>query len=114
MTEIGLADVVRALRAELETAMSEGKGQRVQFEATAIDMEFQIGVTKSVEGKTGVHFWVIELGGGGSYTSESIQKVSLSLRPELAGGGGVKIAKGTDESPLAHASNEETRTPQSE
>ena len=111
MTDIGLAEVVRALRAELETAMNEGKGQTVQFEATAIDMEFQIGVTKSAEGKAGVHFWVIELGGGGSYSSESIQKVSLSLRPTLEGGGSVKITKGTDESPFADGPVEESQGP---
>lgn len=103
MGEIGLAEVVRALRSELDAAMSEGEGEgeAIQFQATTIDMEFQIGVTSAAEGKAGVRFWVIELGGSGSHKTESIQKVKLSLKPILAGGGRVKIAKGTDESPLA-------------
>jgi hypothetical protein len=101
LSEIGLSDALRALRAELEAAMSEGEGQRVQFEAKAIEMEFQVGITKSGDVKGGVHFWVLELGGGGAYASESIQKVKLALEPTLTGGGRVKIAKGTDESPLS-------------
>ena len=101
MSEIGLSDVVRALRVELESAMSEGEDQRVQFEAKSIAMEFQVGVTKTAEAKGGVRFWVLELGGGGSHASESIQKVALSLEPILATGEPVKIAKGAEESPVA-------------
>ena len=111
MAEIGLGDVVRALRKELELAMSAGEGQRLQFEPKAIEIEFHVGVTKSAEGKGGVNFWVVELGGGGSYTTESIQKVSLSLEPVLAGGGRVRIAKGTDASPLAEEQAHGDQTP---
>jgi hypothetical protein len=101
MAEIGLAEVIRALRSELETAMTEGEGQRLQFQATGLAVEFQVGVTKTAEGSAGVRFWVFELGGSGSYASESIQKVNLSLQPVLQSGEPVKIAKGTEESPLA-------------
>lgn len=101
MAEIGLSDAVRALRAELEAAVSEGADQRIQFAASAIEMEFHVGVTKSAEAKGGIRFWLVELGGGGTYASESIQKVKLSLEPVLAGGGKVTIAKGSDDSPLA-------------
>jgi hypothetical protein len=106
MTEISFADVVRTLRAELETAMSEGEGESVQFQATSINMEFQVGVTKTAAGKAGVRFWVLELGGSKAYASESIQKVALSLEPILASGGRVKIAGGTEDSPLARTSHE--------
>ena len=101
MAEIGLSEVVRALRAELDDAMSAGEGERVQFQAKAIELEFQVGVTRSTEGRGGVRFWVLELGGGGSHGSESIQRVSLSLEPVLAGGGPVKIAKDSDARPEA-------------
>jgi hypothetical protein len=94
-----LADVIRALRGELDRAMSEGEGERVQFEAQSIELEFQVGVTKSTEGSGAVRFWVLELGGGASYGSESIQRVSLSLQPVLSDGGNVKIAKGGDQGP---------------
>jgi Trypsin-co-occurring domain 2 len=104
VAEIGLAEVVRALRAELEIATSEGEGQEIRFEATAVDLEFNVGVKKSKEGKAGIRFWVVELGGGGAYASESIQTVKLSLQPSTASGGRVRITRGTDESPLSQGS----------
>jgi hypothetical protein len=100
MADIPLAEVIRELRAELESAMSAGEGQRVQFEATAIELELQIGVTKTDQGNVGVRFWVLDLGGGKSRARESIQRVTLSLQPVLASGKRVKIAKPTSHDPL--------------
>lgn len=99
MAEIGLADVIRALRGELELAISEGEGERVQFTAKSVELEFQVGVTRSTEGSGGVRFWVLELGGGKSYGSEAIQRVALSLKPTLESGDDVKIAAEADEGP---------------
>jgi hypothetical protein len=101
MAEIALAEVVRALRLELEDAMSEGEGQAIRFEATAVDLEFNIGVKKAADAKAGIRFWVLELGGGGSYATESIQTVKLSLEPITEKGTRVRITRGTDESPLS-------------
>jgi hypothetical protein len=100
MAEIGLSEVIRALRAELDEAVHAAEGERIQFDATAIEMEFQVGVTKSADAKAGIRFWVLELGAGGSRTSESLQRVKLSLEPVLAGGGRVKITKGSAHDPL--------------
>lgn len=100
MAEIGLSDVVQGLRAELARAMTEGEDQQIQFQAKSIEMEFQVGVQKKADGKAGLRFWVLELGGSGSYATESIQRIRLSLEPALAGGGSVKIAKGVETSPL--------------
>ncbi len=107
MSDIGLAEVVRALRAELETAIKEGAGETLRFDATGLELEFQVGVTKAADGKAGVRFWVLELGGGASYSSETIQTVRLSLQPVSQTGGRVRIAGGTDRSPLTHDSTED-------
>ena len=107
MAEIGLSEVIRALRAELDAAMTAAEGERVQFEATAIEMEFEVGVTKSTEGQGGVRFWVLELGGSRTHARESVQRVTLSLEPVLEGGGKVKIAKGRDQDPFATPADEE-------
>lgn len=101
MVEIGLREVISALRSELESAISEGEGKSIRFEAIAVDLEFNVGVTKTAEGKAGIRFWVLELGGGGSYASERIQTVKLSLQPVSADGTRVKIRHGTEENPLA-------------
>lgn len=103
VAEIGLGEVIRALRAELEEAMGEGEGSTIRFEAKSVDLEFNVGITRTADGKAGIRFWVIELGGGGSYASESVQSVKLSLQPVSADGGRVRITQGTDESPLAGA-----------
>jgi hypothetical protein len=104
--EIGLGEVIRALRAELQEAMSEGEGSAIRFEATAVELEFNVGITRSADGKAGIRFWVLELGGGGSYASERVQSVKLSLQPVSADGTRVKIAQGTDESPLVRTQPE--------
>ncbi len=101
MSELELSTVVSALRDELETAIKAGAGEDLNFEAKEVVVEFQVGVTKSVEGKGGIKFWVVELGGGGSRATESVQKVSLKFEPIMKDGTRVKIAGGTDESPLA-------------
>lgn len=101
MIELGLGEVICALRAELEGAIKEGEGKDIQFEPTAIDLEFSVGVTQSADGKAGIRFWVVELGGGGSYTSESVQMMRLSLHPVSATGANVRIVSGTDLNPLS-------------
>lgn len=101
MAEMDLTQVVRALRTQLNDAVKEGDDQEIRFEATAIELELNIGVKKSVEGKGGVRFWVLELGGGSSYSSESVQKVKLTLQPLTVAGGKVRIAGRSDENPLA-------------
>ena len=80
--------------------MTAGAGQRLQFNATELVVEFQVGVKKAADTKAGIKFWVIELGGGGSRASESIQKVTLTLEPLLDDGGRVRIAAATDDYPL--------------
>jgi hypothetical protein len=101
VAEIGLSEVVRALRTELDEAMAAAEGERIQFQANEIELEFQIGVTRSADGHGGIRFWVLELGGGASLARESIQRVKLSLTPVTVEGGGVKIARSSDENPLA-------------
>jgi Trypsin-co-occurring domain 2 len=100
VADIGLAEVIKALRSELERAMTEGESERLQFQASSLDVEFQVGITKTAEGSAGIRFWVFELGGSASHATESIQKVNLSLQPIMAEGGPVKIAKGSNENPL--------------
>lgn len=104
MDEIELADAVRSLRAELEGAMAEASRERLQFEAMSIDMEFQVGITRSGEGSAGVKFWVVELGGKGAYAREAIQKVRFTLKPLLSNGLPVKIHDASDQDPRASSS----------
>lgn len=101
MAELDLVTVIRSLRSQLDEAMTVAEKQKIQFEATSVELEFQVGITSSAEATGGVKFWVVELGGSGSRASESIQKVKLSLSPKLASGQTVKIAGATDSDPFS-------------
>ena len=78
MPELGLSEVVRALRAELDAAMTAGEGERVQFKTDAVELEFQVGVTKTAEARGGIRFWVLELGGGLDLGEEALVSQSGS------------------------------------
>ena len=65
-----------------------------------MQLEFHVAVTKTGEGKAGVKFWVVELGGAGSYAREEIQKVTVTLgAPVDHNGDPVKIYRGSAEQP---------------
>lgn len=92
MGEIGLSEAVDALRAELAAAVERGRGSDIQFPVTGVSLEFHVGVKKAADGKGGVKFWVLELGGGASYAHESIQKVTVTLgTPVDASGTPIKV-----------------------
>src|ERR1700691_5073444 len=73
-----------------------GGGAGVQFPVAGVQLEFHVVVTKSGEGRAGVKFWVVELGGAGSYTREEIQTVTVTLgAPVDQSGDPVKIYRGS-------------------
>lgn len=84
---VGLADAIRALRAELTTAMAEGTGEALRFELGPVEMEFLLEVGREAGGEAGVKFWVISLGGKGGVSSGSTHRVTLSLTPKAGAGG---------------------------
>ncbi len=100
LPEIGLTEVVHALRAELEEAMSGRGDSALSFTATKIELEFKVGVQRTAEGRGGIRFWVLELGGRTARMAEEVQTVKLTLDPILASGGPVRITHGHEENPL--------------
>jgi len=95
---IGLADAIKSLRDELLTAAAAAQG--LHFPIENIALEFHVGVTKEVEGKAGAKFWVVELGGGASYSNEQIQKVTVTLGPPVDDEGrAFKVGRGYDAKP---------------
>ena len=74
---VGLAQAIESLRAELMTAVDDGKDQPMQFSLEPIELTAQVGVTKGADGKIGWHL----LGLGGSYESATTQSLTLRLTP---------------------------------
>ncbi|UGQ60515.1 hypothetical protein LSF60_23555 (plasmid) [Rhodococcus pyridinivorans] len=82
---IELASVIRALRAELQTAMEEGEDSGIRFQAGPIELELSVEIQNSAEAKAGVKFWVVEAGGGGSSSNTRAQRVTVTLTPHRGG-----------------------------
>ncbi|HEV2549995.1 MAG TPA: trypco2 family protein [Stellaceae bacterium] len=76
-----LAEVIRDLRAQLHEALREGANQPMRFQLKPIELELTIGVTTGGDVKTGIKFWVLELGASGKYESAATHKLKLVLAP---------------------------------
>jgi hypothetical protein len=85
-TVAGLADTVKALRAELNDAMTAGEHEALRFEVGTVTMEFAVQVTADAEAKGGVRFWVVELGGGAHAGRSATHTVTLELTPKTRSG----------------------------
>jgi len=95
-----LAEMVEALRGELARAAAAGAGEEFQFPVAGVQLEFHVAVTKSGEGKAGVKFWVVELGGAGTHAREEIQTVTVTLgSPVDENGAPVKVYRGSTQKP---------------
>ena len=100
MEQLELAETVEALRAELARAAAAGAGSGFQFPVTGVQLEFHVAVTKAGEGRGGVRFYVVELGGSGSYAKEEIQTVTVTLgAPVDHDGDPVKIYRRSAQKP---------------
>ena len=98
--QLGLAETMEALRGELAQAAAAGAAAGFQFPVAGVQLEFHVGVTKAGEGRGGVKFYVVELGGSGSYAREEIQTVTVTLgAPVDHHGDPVKIYRGSDQMP---------------
>jgi hypothetical protein len=74
---VGLADAIRALRSDLQAAITAGRDEPLRFLLSPIELTLQHVVTKSAEGKLG---WrVLEI--GGTAESARTQTVKLTLEP---------------------------------
>ncbi|MCO5993911.1 trypco2 family protein [Actinoallomurus rhizosphaericola] len=84
--EIELAQLLTALRSEIDRARISALDQDVRFRINSIDLELQVAVEKSAEANAGVKFWVISIGGKAAAKSVGTHIVRLSLNAETASG----------------------------
>lgn len=79
MSEIGLADVIEQVRAELAAATAARPAGAAEFPVESVSMTFQVGVTKEAGTNAGIKVWVLEAGASGKYAQESVQTVTVEL-----------------------------------
>ncbi|MBQ1026507.1 trypco2 family protein [Micromonospora sp. C95] len=84
---IELADFVRELRRELETAVAAAPEDGLRFELGPIEIEVSVGVEKTANAAAKARFWVLELGGEGTVARSSVQTVKLTLKPHVGSSG---------------------------
>ena len=100
MAQLELAETVEALRAELARAAAAGADAGFQGAVCGVPVGFAVAVGEAGEGKAGVKFWVVELGGAASYAREEIQTVTVTLgAPVDQDGEPVKIYRGSAQKP---------------
>jgi hypothetical protein len=99
---IGLDVAIEALRADLIAAMEKGAGEPIQFPVDKMTVELDVVATKSVDGKAGfkVPIVEVELGGGGGWSRENTQKVTVEFgSPVDQDGTPIKVARHSGEKP---------------
>lgn len=80
---IELTEVVRELRSQLNSTLSESGPGPVRFELGPVEIEAVIAVDRSggVGGK--VNFWVVEANADTSIASSRTHRITLTLQPVL-------------------------------
>ena len=78
-SRIPLADLVNAVRAELETASVNARNQQLQFEVQDVQLEVEVMTTGTREAGGGLQVWVLTVGAKGSKANAATQKVTLNL-----------------------------------
>jgi hypothetical protein len=81
--EIGLADAITQVRAELEQAIAAGAASDLAFKAESVEMEFEVALARNVAGEAGVHVWVVSVGAKGELSSSHSHRVKLVMTPVL-------------------------------
>ncbi len=95
-----MSEAIGAVRAELAVAVGQGVDTEFQFPVNGVQLEFHVAVTKGGEGRAGVRFYVVEVGGGGSYAREEIQTVTVTLgAPVDRAGEVVKVTRQSGQKP---------------
>ncbi|WP_406000280.1 trypco2 family protein [Streptomyces sp. NBC_00829] len=97
---IELAAVVEAIRAEILAAMSTNDDGGIHFPVGQIQLQFQVGVTRSANGRAGLKLWVLELGGDKGKVLQELQTVTVTLEPPVDDHGrSVKVFRSSTEKP---------------
>ncbi|MFE4059943.1 trypco2 family protein [Streptomyces sp. NPDC059096] len=85
--EIGIAEAVAHLRAELAAA-AVGDDVGPRFEVGPVEMEFSVEMRREGKGKTGIKAWVVSADVEASVSKASVHRVKLVLTPKDAVTGG--------------------------
>lgn len=93
MTEIGVAEAIEQLRAELGRAQDAGADQQLSFEITEVEIELLVELRKEAGPEAKAAFGVVSFGVGAKMSHGNTHKLKLKLniRDEALGGRNVRV-----------------------
>lgn len=78
---IELSAVLDELRAELNRGRASAANESLQFEIGPIILDVTLTVTREAKGSGKINIWVLEFGGEGGASSQSTQRLTVTLTP---------------------------------
>lgn len=90
-----LAEVIRALRDELERAMVAGAGEALRFELGPVELEVSVAIEAGASAEVKPRFVVVTLGAHGSVERTATQRITLTLTPREGPAGTTPMVSGT-------------------
>lgn len=86
--EIGLADVIRQVRHDLEAAQreSEAAGSGLRFTVERVSLEIAVQVRREGSGRAGLRIGVVTADLGGGASRDTTHRVQVELLPTQSGG----------------------------
>ncbi|MCF3964891.1 trypco2 family protein [Streptomyces fuscigenes] len=89
----GLAEVVRQIRGELESAHGQRAGSQIGFTVDKVSLEFTVQVHKSGTGKGGVRIGVVTAELGGTLDRATTHRVQVELKPTWGQDGPLNLSR---------------------
>jgi hypothetical protein len=89
MEKIGLAEVIAALRLELDESMRAAESSGLRFLLGEVAVELELAVERTGGGSGGLKFWVVQAGAEGRRSSARTHRITVPLTPIARDGGAV-------------------------
>ena len=90
---VGLTEVIRQIRGELERARDEARDRSLGFSVDKVSLTFTVQVHQSGSGRGGVRIGVVTAELGGSVDRQTTHQVQVELTPETRSGGRVSVGR---------------------
>jgi hypothetical protein len=82
---IELSEMIRELRQQLNSALTDGVDEAVRFEVGPVEIEATVAVTREAGADSKVRLWVVDAGANGKYTHGQTQRITVTLTPMSLG-----------------------------
>ena len=104
-SDLGLAEAIGVVRAELRAAQDAGSGSDVRFAVGTVEIEFAVDVERTKGGEASVKVLsLFSLGGKGGVTRGETHRVKVTLTPVTRAGEPFEVAAISQQRPDASPS----------